>query len=187
MGLGLGKLINRIQIRLDLIGFSIRNKVVGFDQANAFLRRVGKNSIVPLLKKYGATIGVECDIEVPLIFHNCLDFSNLFIGNNVHVGKNCFFDLREKITIEDNVVISMQTTFITHIDMSKSGLSKKFPPAKKTVLIKSNSYIGANVTILMGVTLGEFSMIAAGAVVTNDVEPKTIVAGVPACLKKKIE
>jgi len=187
MRLGLGKLVSRIHIRLDLIGFSIRNRVFGFDQANAFLRRVGKNSILSLLKKNGATIGVNCDIEVPLFFHNCRDFSNLFIGNNVHVGKNCFFDLRDKITIEDNVVVSMQTTFITHFDMSKSGLSKKYPPAQKPILIKNNSFIGANATVLMGVTLGDSSMTSAGAVVTGDVEPETLVAGVPACLKKRIE
>jgi acetyltransferase-like isoleucine patch superfamily enzyme len=186
MGLGLGKIFSQIQVRLDLAGFSIRNRVLGFDQANAFLRRVGKNSIIPLLKKNGAVIGNDCDIEVPLIFHNCSDFKNLLIGNNVHIGKNCFFDLRDKITIEENVVISMQATFITHMDMSKSGLTKKYPPAQKPILIKNNSFIGANATVLMGVTLGAFSMAAAGAVVTRDVEPETLVTGVPAKPKNKL-
>lgn len=139
-----------------------------------------------MLRKNGAVIGDDCDIEVPLIFHNCHDFKNLSVGNNVHIGKNCFFDLRDSITIENNVVISMQATFITHMDMSKSALTKKYPPVHKPILIKNNSFIGANVTILMGVTLGEFSMAAAGAVVANDVESETIVAGVPAIPKKKL-
>ena len=71
---------------------------MGFDQANAFLRRVGKKSIIPLLRKNGAIIGNNCDIDVPLIFHNCRNFKNLHVGNNVHIGKNCLFDLRDKIT-----------------------------------------------------------------------------------------
>ncbi|MCJ7483446.1 MAG: acyltransferase [Thermodesulfovibrionales bacterium] len=187
MGLGLRKIINQINVRLDLAGFEIRNGVLGFDQANAFLRRVGKNSIIPLLKKNGAVIGSNCDIEVPLIFHNCYDFKNFKIGNNVHIGKNCFFDLRDKITIEDNVVISMQTTFITHFDLSKSGLSIEYPAAQKPVLIKNDSYIGANVTILMGVTMGNYSMAAAGAVVNCDVLPWTVVGGVPAKEIKKLK
>jgi len=184
MRLGLGKFINYINIRLTLAGFALRNKVIGFDEANTFLRRIGKNSIIPLLRQNGAVIGNNCDIEVPLIFHNCRNFKNLQIGNNVHIGKNCFFDLRDKVIIEDNVVISMQTTFITHTDISKSGLTKKYPPAQNPILIKSDSYIGANVTILMSVTMGKFSIAAAGAVITRDVQQWTMVGGVPA---KKIK
>jgi len=186
MGLGLGKIISRMQIRFDLAGFAMRNRIMGFDQANAFLRRVGKKSIIPLLRQNGAVIGNNCDIEVPLIFHNCRDFKNLQVGNNVHIGKNCFFDLKDKIFIEDNVVISMQTTFITHTDMSKSGLTEKYPPTQKPISVKNNAYIGANAIILMGVTLGDFSMAAAGAVVTTDVQPRTIVGGVPAKIIKEL-
>ena len=89
------------------------NRILGFDHANAFLRRVGKSSIIPLLIQNGAVIGNNFDIELPLIFHNCRDFKNLQIVDNVHIRKNCFFDLREKIIIQDNVVVSMQGTFIT--------------------------------------------------------------------------
>ena len=51
---------------------------------------------------------------------------------------------------------------------------------KKRVVIKRNAYIGAGAIILPGVTIGEYSIVAAGAVVTKDVPPRTIVAGVPA-------
>lgn len=176
----MSKVIRKILVQYDLAGFSIRNKFMGFDQANAFLRRVGKRSIIPLMQKNGAVIGRNCDIEVPLIFHNCRDFSNIQIGDNVHIGKNCFFDLRDKITIEDNVIISMQATFLTHIDMGKSVLAKHYPPLHSPIRIMHDSYIGAKVTLLMGVTVAECSLIAAGAVVTSDVKPWTMVGGVPA-------
>lgn len=176
----IGNLIKKLLVQYDLTGFAIRNKFMGFDQGNAFMRRIGKRSIISILKKNGALIGKNCDIEVPLIFHNCRDFRNLQVGDNVHIGKNCFFDLRDKITIEDNVIISMQTTFITHIDMGKSVLAKQYPPLHNPIRIMHDSYIGANATLLMGVKVSECSLIAAGALVIGDVKPWTMVGGVPA-------
>ncbi len=124
---------------------------------------------------------------MPLIFHNCKNFSNLNIGNNVHIGKNCFFDLKDQITIEDNVVISMQTTFITHQDMSKSILAKEYPASQNSIIVKRNSYIGANATVLMGVTIGECCIIAASALIITSILPDTMVGGVPAIeLKSRI-
>jgi len=187
MGLGLTKAFLSIEAWADRLRFTLRKNIFGFDQANAFLRRVGKRSIIPLLRRNGAVIGRNCDIEVPLLFHNCRDFCNLRIGDNVHIGKNCFFDLRDEITIEDNVVIAMQSTFLTHIDMSKSELTELYPPRKKPIWIRHDSYIGANATILMGVTVGECSLVAAGAVVISDVRPWTMVGGVPAKIIKNIK
>lgn len=169
-----------LRVYLDLLKFSLINRCLGFDQANAFLRRVGKQSIQPILKKHGAKIGNNCDIEVPLLFHNCRNFSNLTIGNNVHLGKGCFFDLKDRIDICDNTVVSMQTTVLTHIDLGQSSLSEKFPNQHEAVSIKQNCYIGANVTILMGVIMGEASIAAAGAVIIKNVRPGTMVGGVPA-------
>lgn len=186
LGIGIGKIISHINIYLDLAGFSIRKKVFGFDHANAFIRRVGKNSIISLLKKNGAEIGINCDIEAPQIFHNCHNFNNLQIGDNVHIGKNCFFDLKDKIHIQDNVVVSMQVTFITHSDMSNSALSKIYPSTKKSILVKKDSYIGANATILMGVTIGDYALIGAGAVIVHEVQPWTLVGGVPAKIIKNL-
>lgn len=185
--MNLGRRVKRIQQWIDSVRFSMGKKFMGFEQANAFLRRIGKGSIIPILKRNGAVIGRNSDIEVPLLFHNCRDFHNLRIGDNVHIGKNCFFDLRDEITIEDNVVVSMQTTFLTHIDMSKSELTELYPPRKKPIRIRHDSYIGANATILMGVTVGECSLVAAGAVVISDVRPWTMVGGVPAKIIKNIK
>jgi acetyltransferase-like isoleucine patch superfamily enzyme len=187
MGTGIGQLIRQIKIRIDLAGFSVRKKLLGFDQANIFLHRVGKRSLIPILRRNGAVIGDNCDIESLLTFHNCKNYGNLLIGNNVHIGKGCFFDLRDRIVIEDNVVVSMQTTFITHVDLSKSVLAEKYPPAQKCILIKNNCYIGARATILMGVTMNPCSMAAAGAVIISDVQPRTVVGGVPAKKIKQIE
>lgn len=140
-----------------------------------------------VLKRNGATIGRNCDIETGLIFHNCSkQYSNLYIGDNCHIGKNCFFDLRGKVVIEDNVVISMQVAFITHQDMNKSILKKKFPAEHHDILVKKNAYIGTRATILRGVTIGDCSVTAAGALVLRDVSSNSVVAGIPGKIVNRI-
>jgi len=179
--------IKGIYTLFNLYRFKFRKIFLGFDAANQFIQRVDKISLKKILIANGAQIGEECDIETGLIFHNCESYSNLIVGNNCHIGKNCFFDLRDRVEIQDNVVISMKCTFITHMDMSKSGLNSKYPPIQKGQLIKANTYIGAGATLLMGVQTGEYSFIAANALVTKSVEPFTMVGGSPAKFIKEIK
>lgn len=187
MGFGISKTLNKLLIKKNVFEFSLRRKILGFENANTLLRIVDKNSVIPILKSNGAKIGDNVDIEAPLFFHNCTDFSKLEIGSNCHIGKNCFFDLRGKITIGNNVVISMLSTFITHIDMTKSNLSSLFPATSGEIKIGDNCYIGVGSTILMGVEIKANSFIAARALVTKDVDQFTMVGGVPAKEIKKIE
>lgn len=186
-GLGLQRRLKALNTNINLFHFWLLKTLLGFDAANIFLQRLDKVSIQSVLKINGATIGGNCDIETGFIFHNCKDYSNLIIGNNCHIGKNCFFDLRGKVVIEDNVVISMQNTFITHQDMNQSGLKEKYPATYGDIVVKSNSYIGANAIILQGVIVNDFAMVAAGSVVKKNVYAHNMVGGVPAKFIKKIE
>lgn len=186
-GLGLYRKYRLLLARLNLLRFWLRKAFIGFDVANLFLQRVDKYSVQLILKRFGAKIGDDCDIETGQIFHNCKNYSNLIIGNNCHIGKNCFFDLRDKLHFGCNVVVSMKSSFITHIDMSKSKLSYNYPILSKPIFIRDNTYIGANSTILMGVEAEKNSFIAAGAVVVKKVETNTMVAGIPARYIKKLD
>lgn len=170
----------------NLFRFGLRKILIGFDYANLLLQNVDKYSVKFILKKYGAIIGENCDIETGLTFHNCINYKNLIIGDNCHIGKNCFFDLRDKIEIGSNVVISMHCSFITHIDMSKSDLNELYPPRQAPITIKNNVYVGVHSTILMGIVLNENCLIAANSLVIHDVEPNTMVGGVPANFIKRI-
>ncbi|MFC2151948.1 acyltransferase [Bacteroidota bacterium] len=185
-GLGLYRKYRMLYAYLNLFRFWMRNFFGGFDIANQFLQRVDKFSIQLILKKHGAKIGANCDIETGLIFHNCKNYSNLIIGNNCHIGKNCFFDLRDKLIIHNNVVISMQCSFITHIDLSKSELSKKYPSKQSPIIIKNNCYVGARSSVFMGVELGMNSIIAAGSTVPINAEQNSLIGGVPAKFIKLI-
>lgn len=159
----------------------------GIEVSNLFIQRIDKFSLLLILKRNGAQIGESCDIQSGQIFHNCKDFSNLTIGNNCHIGRNCFFDLRNKIVIGDNSVLSMQCSIITHIDLSNSKLSEFYPKGSNPVLIGSNCYFGVKSTVLKGVIVDDYSFIAASSTVTRNVKSYTIVGGSPAKFIKNIE
>ena len=88
------------------------------------------------------------------------------------------------ITIEDNVLIGPKVNLITENHPLNPNDRKSL--ICKLIVIKRNAWIGAAATVLPGVTIGENSVVAAGAVVTGDVLPNTIVGGVPAKFIKNI-
>jgi len=188
MGIGIRRGLNELYIALIVLEFSIRKFFFGFENANKMLQTVDKRAVIPILRKNSAIIRNNCDIESPLIFHNCKNYKNLIIGNNCHIGKNAFLDLKAPIVMEDAVNISMCTTILTHFDAGKSPLKEHgFPDLNGKVLLKKGCYIGANAIILHGVTIGECAVVGAGAVVTKDVSPFTMVGGVPAKMIKRIK
>ncbi len=86
------------------------------------------------------------------------------------------------ITIEDGVLISANVQLLTN----NHDYDDHEALICKSVHLKRNCWIGAGATILPGVTVGENAMVAAGAVVSKDVEPNTVVGGVPARLIKRV-
>lgn len=178
------KALRSLNSFIEQLSFRIKAFILGFESANINIGRYNKETILLLLKKYGANIGDNCDIECGLTFHNCKDYSNLVIGNGSHIGKNCFLDLKDKIVIGNNVTLSMGTTLLTHQDLGLSSINLLYPKSQARIKIGDDVYIGANVTILKGVTIGKRSIIGAGSLVINDVLENIIVGGVPA---KKIK
>lgn len=105
-------------------------------------------------------------------------------GKNVFVNHDCSFMDRGGITIGNNTKIGPKVCLITenhHTQPDKRRFLKSEP-----ITIGENVWIGANATILANTKIGDNSIIAAGAVVTKDIPPNTIVAGVPAKVIKKI-
>jgi acetyltransferase-like isoleucine patch superfamily enzyme len=100
------------------------------------------------------------------------------IGKNVFINSACSFLDMGGITIEDDVLIGPKVNLITESHPLNPAERKKL--LVKPVVIKRNAWIGAGVTILPGVTVGENSVVAAGAVVSKDVPANTVVAGIPA-------
>lgn len=110
---------------------------------------------------------------------------NTKIGKNVFINFDCVFLDLGGITIEDGVLIAPKVSLLTEGHPLNPAERHSLVPGK--IHIKKNAWIGANATILPGVTIGENSVVAAGAVVSKDVPDNTIVGGVPAKIIKKID
>lgn len=103
------------------------------------------------------------------------------IGDNVNIQMNCFLDGRGTITIGNNVDLTPGVRILTEqhdID------SPDYETVKKPVIIHDNAVVGSWALIMPGVTIGEGAVVAAGSVVTKNVEPYTMVAGNPAVKKR---
>ncbi|WP_321426262.1 sugar O-acetyltransferase [uncultured Bacteroides sp.] len=129
----------------------------------------------------GAQMGSGSTILVPF-YINIGQFTR--IGKNVFINHACSFLDMGGITIEDDVLIGPKVNLITEGHPLNPAERKAL--TVKPIVIKRNAWIGAAVTILPGVTVGENSVVAAGAVVTKDVPANTVVAGVPAKVIKTI-
>lgn len=109
---------------------------------------------------------------------------NIHIGKRVFINSGCKFQDQGGITIEDDALIGHNCVIATlNHSMSPDNRGDLIPSPVK---ICSKVWIGANVTILPGVTIGYGAIVAAGAVVTKDVQPLTIVGGVPARIIKEL-
>lgn len=107
------------------------------------------------------------------------------IGKNVFINHGCSFLDLGGITIEDNVLIGPQVKLVTENHPLDPATRKGL--ITKPILVKQNAWIGAGATILPGVTIGENSIVAAGAVVSKDVPDNTVVGGIPAKFLKNID
>lgn len=106
------------------------------------------------------------------------------LGKNVFINHACSFLDLGGITIEDDVLIGPRVNLITE-DHPVDPVKRKCLDLK-SILIKRNAWIGAGATILPGVTIGENSIVAAGAVVNKDVSDNSVAGGIPAKIIKTI-
>lgn len=138
-----------------------------FDFVNLYGCSIGDNSKIGTFVEIqkNATIGKNCKIS-----------SHTFICEGVHIG--------------DNIFIGHNVTFINdkHPRAANPDGSLQTEADWKVVetFIKNGASVGSSSTILCGITIGENAIVGAGAVVTKDVPPNTIVAGVPAKVIRKI-
>ena len=107
---------------------------------------------------------------------------NVKIGKNVVIQTNSLFMSAGGITIEDDVLVAANAQLISNNHDPEEHQILTCKP----VVLKRNCWIGAGATILPGVTVGENAIVGAGAVVTKDVEPNTVVGGIPAKLIKRL-
>ncbi len=147
--------------------------------------RLGENvKLSKFINLYGCTIGDNTKIG-----------AFVEIQKNASVGKNCKISshtfICEGVTIEDNVFIGHNVTFINDTyprATTESGhLQTDVDWSVEPTLVKKGASIGSGATILSRVIIGENAIVGAGSVVTEDVPPSTIVAGNPARVLNSIK
>lgn len=112
-------------------------------------------------------------------------YQNLLMHDNSRINYSCFLLARTKIEIGYNTGVAYGVTILTGAD-PRNELNKLYKPMNAPVIIGNNCWIGARSIILPGVTIGDYSIVAAGSVVTKDVPSGVLVAGNPAVIKKKL-
>jgi acetyltransferase-like isoleucine patch superfamily enzyme len=137
----------------------------------------------PLLRLLGARIGrgtVLHDVRFFNLYRRGL--AGLAIGDECFVGDECLLDLAEGVRLESRVTLAERVLVLTHTNVGYRDhpLQAHFPAMAAPVVVETGSFLGASVTVLPGVRVGAQSFVAAGSVVTHDVPPRTLVAGVPA-------
>lgn len=147
--------------------------------------KLGKNvKIFCFVNLYGCEIGDSTKIG-PFVEIQ----KGVKIGSRCKISSHTF--ICEGVTIEDEVFIGHNVTFINDLypraTNEKGELQTEQDWKVIPTLVKRGASIGSSATILAGVTIGEYSIVGAGAVVTKDVPPFSIVAGVPAKVIRKIE
>lgn len=124
----------------------------------------------------GATVGKKCVLS-----------KDVYVDCNVKIGDEC--KIQNSVSIYDGVTIESQV----FVGPNASFTNDKVPRAFNTdwkitkTLVQQGASLGANCTIICGIVIGEYSMIAAGSVVTKDVPPYTLVAGNPARIVSKVD
>jgi UDP-2-acetamido-3-amino-2,3-dideoxy-glucuronate N-acetyltransferase len=118
----------------------------------------------------GAVIGEGCNLG-----QNVVVMNRVRIGNNVKIQNNV--SIYEGVELEDDVFCGPSMVF-TNVLNPRSHVSRK--NEYRRTLVRRGTSIGANATVVCGVTLGEYSFIGAGAVVTKDVPDYALMVGVPA-------
>lgn len=120
----------------------------------------------------GATIGQDCKIGQNVVVHG-----SVVVGNNVKIQNNV--SIYDGVMLEDDVFCGPSCVF-TNIFNPRSAVNRNDPKFYRPTLVKKGATIGANATIVCGVTIGRFAFIGAGAVVTRDVDDYALVFGSPA-------
>jgi UDP-2-acetamido-3-amino-2,3-dideoxy-glucuronate N-acetyltransferase len=136
----------------------------------------------------GATIGEDCRIwhwvhisSGAVIGKRCSFGQNVYVGNRVVIGDNCKVQnnvsIYDAVTLEDDVFCGPSMVF-TNVYNPRSAVIRK--DEYRSTLVRKGATLGANCTIVCGVTIGQHAFVGAGSVINRDVKPYALMAGVPA-------
>lgn len=135
-----------------------------------------------LIRRLAVSCGDNVAVYAGVHLH---DLDRCRLGSNIKIGEMCFVGASGGLTIEDDVSIAHGCSILTEEhDHTQPGPLRETPLVFRPVIIRTGVWIGAGVRVLSGTEVGTGSAVGAGSVVTRDVPPFSIVAGVPATVIK---
>lgn len=187
--------LSRALNTLEFYWVCLAGGIFGISWVIGYLRNPNPLISVRVMRYFGASIGEKATIKRSLFLDNVYedensknDFSNIEIGKNCYIGDCVYFDLSNKVTLQDNVVVSGRVSFITHADCNRSKvLSKSFPRKCLSIEVGCGTWIGFSSIVLAGTWIGENSVLASNSLACKSLEGETLYAGSPAKKKKVIE
>ena len=141
------------------------------------------------MKLFGAKIPWSAVIDkVNFMNLDRTGLSGLELGRKVFLGLGSIIDLAGRVEIGDHATVSPGSIILSHLSVGFSDhpLILRYPKKIEKTVIGAGVFIGANATVLSGVTIGKETMIGAGTVVTKNIPEKALAVGVPANVKKKL-
>ncbi len=135
------------------------------------------------IKNIGSGTKVWINVQIresAVIGQNCILSKDVYIDHGVKIGNFC--KIQNSVSIYNGVEIEDEVFIGPNVSFTNDRIPRAFNASWQVTptYIKKGSSIGANATIVCGVTVGEFAMVGAGSVVTKDVDPYTLVIGNPA-------
>jgi acetyltransferase-like isoleucine patch superfamily enzyme len=185
----LRKIIDWMILQYLLIRCRINYSLFGANGVGLILERVPEVFVIPIMKKYGLSIGYNSKIKHGISFNYLggkQPFKNLIIGDNVYIGRKVFFDLTCTITLNDDCAIGAGSQIWTHVGDYTYDFSD-YHEIKKPVVLGKGVLCWSGIIISPGVTIGDYTRVAAGSVVTKDIQGKCFAGGVPAKFIKNRE
>lgn len=156
-------------IKQSQLVFKLNHTMPGTEEYNDILNEL-----------FGENLGENSTVVAPIAG---AAFDYMKIGDNVFINSNSLLMARGGITVEDDVLMAANVQLLSnnHDEYDRQVLTCK------PIHIKKGAWIGAGASILAGVTVGEYAIVAAGAIVTKDVPDYGVVAGVPAKVIKTLD
>lgn len=163
---------------------------------NNFIRWIGRvflripfvnNNTSRIYRWMGATMSEGSRVSKGVTIVGDVNF--LSMGEHSEINSGCYIVAKAPIIIGDHSTLAYQVSLFTsaYPNGPYNKLSEIYPKVRDEIVIGKDVWIGARAIILPGVHIGDYSVVAAGAVVTHDVPSGVLVAGTPAVIKKVLK
>ncbi len=152
------------------------------------LHGLATHSVIPYSTKitwpHKVIVGKNCTIEHQVYFKHDGPYTqgkSIYISDNVFIGFGCEFNIKQSVVVKDNCLIGSGSKFIDHDHGTNSNqliCLQKCP--SQEIILQEDVWLGANVIVLKGVTIGQGAIVAAGAIVNKSIPAYEIWGGIPA-------